>query len=165
MNISSKSGLRIVLFAVATVALSSTSLVPAQAETVSETQHDIPFSSLHPCTLENTTGDSTVHSTITVTTGDDGIKQVHMLQSTHGTQLVGEVSGDTYNFNNAEDYHEHFQVGASGGHIFTRTEYIHTTEGVANLDQPGLDDFHQRIYIFIDANGVPTVTKTEADCR
>ncbi|MDQ3987304.1 MAG: hypothetical protein M3280_12510 [Actinomycetota bacterium] len=165
MNISRKSGARIVVLAVAAVGLLTTGLVPAQAETVTTTEHDIPFSALHPCTFERTLGDHTVHMVFTVNTSADGSMNVHSLQHTHGHQLIGETSGHSYNFNNAEDLHEHNSVGSSGGHFFIRTEYIHHGESQANLETLGLDDFHQRIYVRINSDGTATPVKTEAECR
>jgi hypothetical protein len=165
MKISTKPGLKVLLAAIAATAMVPFAVSPAQGETVTETQHDVPFSSLHNCTMENVIGDTTVHATITITTGTDGIKQVHFLQRTHGTHMIGANSGDSYNFNNAEDYHEHFTVGNAGGHVVTRTEYIHHGEGLAHLEQQGEDDFHQRITLLIPATGPPTIVKTEAECR
>lgn len=164
MNISRKSRSRILFLAVAAVGLLTTGIVPAQAETVTTTEHDIPFSEVHPCTLEQTSGDHSVHMTFTVNTSADGSMNVHTLQHTHGHRLLG-TSGDYYNFNNAEDYHETTTVGSSGGHFMIRTQYIHEGEGVANLETPGLDDFHQRITVFINPDGTATPVKTEADCR
>lgn len=165
LKISTKPGLKMLLAAVAAMTMVPFAVSPALGETVTETQHDVPFSAVHNCTLENVTGDTTMHATVTITTGTDGVKQVHILQRTLGTHMIGVTSGDSYNFNNAEDYHEHFTVGSGGGHVMTRTEYIHHGEGLANMEQQGLDDYHQRITVLIPATGPPTVVKTEAECR
>ena len=164
MHVSRKLGVRTLLFAATTLALGSIGIVPAQAETVTETNHDIPFSRLHQCTFEDVEGPTTVHMTVTVTTGDDGVKQIHTKQHTHGSQMIGTTSGDTYNFNDSLDEHSHF-VGSAPGHFTTRTRFIHHGEDLANIETPGMDDLHQTLTIFVPQDGPPTIVKQEFECR
>jgi hypothetical protein len=161
---SKKFGIKTLIAAAAAAALIPLGTTPAGAETEHFTQ-EIPFSSAHPCTGEFLDGDTIVRTTITVEESTSGNMNVHFHQHTHGTQLIGEVSGDSYNFNNQEDSHYHFTTGPMGGHDFVHTVFVHHGEGLANLEEPGLDDFHQKFLVIISPGGVPTIVHQEAECR
>jgi hypothetical protein len=49
--------------------------------------------------------------------------------------------------------------------VFSRTEYIHTGESLAFQEEPGLDDYHQRLKFTFSPFLPPVITRDTADCR
>jgi hypothetical protein len=135
---------------------------PAHAETYRE---DVEFSSVHNCTLEAVQGDAWVKITIETTDNGNGTTTVAMKQHTHGQQLLGLISGDWYVFNNGEDFTDTATIFGSSGTVYSRTEYIHTTEDVAFQETAGLDDYHQRLKFTFSPLLPPVVTKDTAECK
>ncbi|HEX2196481.1 MAG TPA: hypothetical protein VHJ76_06100, partial [Actinomycetota bacterium] len=109
---------------------------PALAETYHE---EIEFASEHECTQEPVEGDTKVRYTINTTENSDGTTTVHTKQHTVGSQLRGVISNDHYTFNDSQDVDETFTLFGSTGTVRTKTVFVHSTEQVAYLEQPGLD--------------------------
>lgn len=151
--------------ALAAVAL----MLPLSGNALAQTQQvhedDVEFASVHNCTGETVQGDVFVHMTITQTANPDGTTTVSIKQHTHGQQLLGLISGDWYTFNDAQDQTETFTIFGSAGTVTTRTEYIHTTEDVAFQEEPGKDDFHQRLAVTFSPLLPPVITKSTAECK
>lgn len=129
-------------------------------------EDEVVFASQHPCTQEPVEGDTKVKMSITTTDNGDGTTGVHIRQHTHGQQLLGTISQDWYTFNEAqdEDYHTNF-LGTSGS-VAVWTRFIHTSEDVAYLEQPGLDDYFQRTTVFISPLLPPVIIEDDrVDCR
>jgi hypothetical protein len=148
-----------ILAAVSLVPLAAT---PASAETFRE---EIEFANVHNCTGETVQGDVWVKMTITTTDNGDGSTTVRIHQHTHGQQLLGLVSNDWYVFNEGEDRVEEFTIFGGTGTVVSRTDYIHTTEDLAFQEEPGKDDFHQRLSITFSPLLPPVVNRADSDCR
>lgn len=165
MRISKKFGIRTFVATAAAAAVIPLGATPAGAETQHFTQ-EVPFSATHACTGEFVQGDTTLRITTTVTESTSGNMNVHTTVHGHGTQLIGQTSGDTYNFNEGQDSHYHFTVGSTGGHEMLHGVFVHHGEDfVGGEVAPGLDDFWQKFLIIIAPNGTPTVVHADADCR
>lgn len=149
-------------------ALAAVALVlpsPALAQTQHIHEDEVEFASIHNCTGEAVQGDVWVKYTITQTDNGDGTTTVKIKQHTHGQQLLGLISNDWYVFNDAQDTEETFTVFGSTGTVSTRTDYIHTTEDVAYQEEPGKDDFHQRLAFTFSPLLPPVITKSTSECR
>lgn len=143
-------------------------LLPLSGTASAETQtfhEEVQFSSTHPCTGELVEGDTKVKMTITTTNNPDGTMTVGIHQHTHGQQLLGVVSQDWYVFNDGQNSSETFTLLGPSGTVATRTTYIHTSEDVAFQEQPGLDDFHQRLVVTFTPLLPPTVVKDTSECK
>lgn len=152
--------------AIAAVAL----VLPLSATAAfAQTQHihedEVEFASVHNCTGEPVQGDVWVKMTITQTENPDNTTTIKIKQHTHGQQLLGLISNDWYVFNDAQDTEETFTVLGPSGSVSTRTTYIHTGENVAYQEQPGLDDFHQRLALTFSPLLPPVITKSTSECR
>lgn len=135
---------------------------PASAETYHER---IEFAAVHNCTGETVEGDTKVRITIDTTENSDGTTTVHSKQHTVGSQLRGVISNDKYTFNNSEDVDETFTLLGSAGTHKSRTVFVHSSEHVAYLEQPGLDDFHQKFTLTFAPLMPPVLTKDSAECK
>ncbi|HEX2296567.1 MAG TPA: hypothetical protein VHN37_14840 [Actinomycetota bacterium] len=134
-------------------------------ETVRTHDRDVVFDVQHPCTLENVIGDTTVRTTVTETDNGNGTTTVEIHQKTHGQQLLGVVSGDWYTFNGAVDSHTTETILGSSGTVETKTIFIHTSEDVAFEEEPGMDDFHQRLDFIVNPLLPPTVIRDTGECK
>ncbi|HEX2296566.1 MAG TPA: hypothetical protein VHN37_14835 [Actinomycetota bacterium] len=135
---------------------------PALAETYRD---EIVFDQEHECTLENVVGDTKVKITIETKNNPDGTTTVKSTQHTHGSQLRGVISGDKYVFNNSEDVVETFTLLGSSGSVKSKTIFVHNGESVANLETPGLDDFHQHFSMTFSPLLPPVILKDRAECQ
>lgn len=134
----------------------------ASAETYRE---EVEFASTHPCTGELVEGDTKVKMTINTTNNPDGTMTVDITQQTHGQQLLGLVSQDWYVFNEGQDTSETFTLLGPSGSVTTRTTFIHTSEDVAFQEEPGLDDYHQRLLVTFTPLLPPTVVRDTGECK
>lgn len=135
---------------------------PASAATYHE---EVEFATTHNCTQEPVEGDTKVKYTINTTENSDGTTTVHTKQHTVGSQLRGLISNDKYTFNNSEDVEETFTLLGSAGSIKVKTIFVHSTEDVAYLESPGLDDFHQKFNMTFAPLLPPVITKDTAECK
>lgn len=133
---------------------------------VAETYHqEVEFSSTHDCTQEPVEGDTKVKITVNTTENSDGTTTVKTKQHTVGSQLRGLISNDKYTFNNSEDVEETFTLLGSTGQVKSRTVFVHSSEHVAYLEQPGLDDFHQKFTLTFAPLLPPVLTKDSSECK
>ena len=128
-------------------------------------QEEIEFSSTHNCTQEPVEGDTKVRITVDTTENSDGTTTVHTKQHTVGSQLRGLISNDKYTFNNSEDVDETFTILGSSGVTRSKTIFVHSTEDVAYLEQPGKDDFHQKFTLTFSPLLPPVLVKDDTDCK
>lgn len=135
---------------------------PAAAATY---QEEIEFASEHECTGEPVEGDTKVRYTITTTDNSDGTTTVHTKQHTVGSQLRGLISNDKYTFNDSQDAETTDTIFGSAGTVSTKTIFVHSSEDVAYLEQPGKDDLHQRLDIVIAPLLPPTVVMDDTECK
>lgn len=134
----------------------------AQTQTFEE---EIEFAGDHPCTLEPLQGDTRVRMTITTTNNPNGTMTVRIHQHTHGQQLLGLVSNDWYVFNEGEDTVTETTLLGPAGTTNTKTIFVHTSEDLAFQEEPGLDDYHQRLVVTFSPLLPPTVLKDTAECK
>lgn len=135
---------------------------PAMAETY---HNEVEFSATHECTGEQVEGDTKVKVTFNTTENSDGTTTVHTKQHTVGSQLRGLISNDKYTFNNSEDVEETFTILGSFGSIKFKTIFVHSSENVAYLEQPGKDDLHQKFSATFAPLLPPVVTKDTSECK
>jgi hypothetical protein len=135
---------------------------PAAAATYSE---EIEFASEHECTGEPVAGDTRVRYTITTTENPDGTTTVHTKQHTVGSQLRGLISNDKYTFNDAQDVETTETIVGNAGTVRTKTIFVHSSEHVAYLEQPGADDLHQRLDIVLTPLLPPTIVLDDTECK
>jgi hypothetical protein len=135
---------------------------PAFAETYHE---EIEFASEHECTGEVVEGDTKVRITINTTENSDGTTTVKTKQHTVGSQLQGVISNDHYTFNNSEDVEQTNTLLGNAGTIESKTVFVHSSEQVAYLEQPGLDDLHQRFTITFAPLLPPVLVLTQDECK
>ena len=139
MKISKRISLGVIL------AASAALLVPGGAMPVNaaSSQEEIPFDSIHFCTRENVTGDTKVHMTVDTQDNGNGTTTITTKQHAHGEQLVGNMSGDFYVFNERSERVETDLVIGSQGTFDVDTHFIHMSEDQAFLEFPGMDDLKQ----------------------
>lgn len=125
----------------------------------------VAFAAIHSCTLEPVEGDARVHFVIHTTDNPDGTTAVHIRQQTHGSQLLGAVSGDTYVFNESQDVVQSETISGSSGRVMTRTIFVHNGEQLAYLEEPGLDDLHQHMTIVFSPLLPPEIRVDRTECR
>lgn len=135
---------------------------PAPAATY---QEEVQFSSTHQCTQEPVEGDTKVRMTITTTENSDGTTTVHTKQHTVGSQLRGLISNDKYTFNDSQDVETTETILGAAGTVETKTIFVHSSEKVAYLEQPGVDDLHQRLDVVITPLLPPTVVMDDTECK
>lgn len=149
---------------VATIAAIALPLMASPASAA--TYHDeIEFATTHNCTGEPVEGDTKVRITIDTSENPDGTTTVHTKQHTVGSQLRGLISNDKYTFNNSEDLTETTTLLGSAGTVKSRTVFVHSSEDVAYLEQPGLDDFHQHFTFTFAPLLPPVLSKDKAECK
>jgi hypothetical protein len=131
-----------------------------------ETYHEeIEFSDVHDCTGEPIEGDTKVRITVDTTDNADGTTTVKTKQHTVGSQLRGVISNDKYTFNNSEDVESTSTILGNTGTVDSKTVFVHSSEDVAYLEQPGLDDFHQRFRLTFAPLLPPVLTLTQNECK
>lgn len=135
---------------------------PASAETYHE---EIEFASQHECTQETVEGDTKVNITVTTTENSDGTTTVKTKQHTVGSQLRGLISNDKYTFNNSEDVEQTDTLLGPTGTVNSKTVFVHSSEDVAYLEQPGLDDLHQRFSLVFAPLLPPVLTIGQDECK
>ena len=135
---------------------------PASAETYHE---EIEFASQHECTQETVEGDTKVRITVNTTDNPDGTTTVNTKQHTVGSQLRGLISNDKYTFNNSQDTEQTDTLLGSVGTVDSKTVFVHSSEDVAYLEQPGLDDLHQRFTLTFAPLLPPVLTLGQDECK
>jgi hypothetical protein len=162
LKIRTKLGLVVSIAALATLA---GSLSPTSAFADSDHQ-EFMFSETHPCTHEQVVGDTRVDFDSTTQDNGDGTTTVTMTQRTHGNQLVGVLSDDTYVINEHTETTETFIISTSlGGSVSTKSVFIHNGENQANTEIQGLDDLHQRLTWVFAPGGPPMMVEGTSLCK
>jgi hypothetical protein len=135
---------------------------PAVAATYHE---EVEFATEHECTGEIVEGDTKVRMTINTTENSDGTTTVHTKQHTVGSQLRGVVSNDHYTFNGSQDVESTDTIFGSAGVVDGKIVFVHSSEDVAYLEQPGLDDLHQRYTLTFAPLLPPVLVLTQDECK
>jgi hypothetical protein len=129
-----------IVLAVTAALLVPAAVIPASADS---TQQEVPFDGPHFCTRENVTGEQKIHITFDTQQNPGGTTTITSRQHAHGEQLLGNVSGDFYVFNERSERVETDTILGSQGTFSVDTHFIHMSEEQAFLELPGMDDLKQ----------------------
>jgi hypothetical protein len=160
---------RPLLFMLALCLLLALEALPALAAQGTNESIDITgIFEVNECTGEPVVLDGRVHLLTAVTANADGSFHVKQHINTQGVTGIGVISGDSYSFNQEDNFMGEVDVPAGGsGHLVGHQEFIHHGEsrGVTN---PALDDKHVHFNttVALDASGQPTTTfTTRIECK
>lgn len=128
-------------------------------------QEEVEFATEHECTGEIVEGDTKVRITVNTTENSDGTTTVHTKQHTVGSQLKGVVSNDHYTFNGSQDVETTDTILGSAGTVDGKIVFVHSSEDVAYLEQPGVDDLHQRFTLTFAPLLPPVFQLTQNECK
>jgi hypothetical protein len=123
---------------------------------------------VNECTGETVTLDGQVHISTSVTPNADGSFHIRVHSNTQGVSGTGDITGDSYRFNETENFSGEFEVPAGGsGHLVGHQEFIHQGES-GGLASPTLDDKHVHFNttVTLDAAGNPVTSFVPSvECR